>query len=260
MNHRIGKIIDTGEAATAENAQASDSSEFDLEDTKTRRTLPRTPLPFRRLKADEMVVRTKAYANAMEHRRSVRNFSTEPFPLEILDDAIRAASTAPSGAHQQPWTFVVVTDIELKQQIRAAAEVEERKNWHGRMPPEWVAAVAPFGIDWHKDHLTDAPALIVVFAQAWSGVMTEGLPTRHRKHYYVDESVGIAVGMLLSALHLGGLATLTHTPSPMAFLRQLLGRPNNERAFLVIPVGYPAEGADVPALQRKSLDEVRVLR
>jgi iodotyrosine deiodinase len=220
----------------------------------------RVPLAFRRLPPAEMIARARAYADEMTRRRTVRDFSTEPFPLEILDEAIRAASSAPSGAHQQPWTFVVVTDPELKQRIREAAEIEEKKNWEGRMPPAWIAAVEPLGLDWHKAHLTDAPALVVVFAQPWSIVPTRDGRTQRVKHYYVDESVGIAVGLLLSALHLAGLATLTHTPSPMAFLRDLLGRPSHERAFVVIPVGYPAPGADVPALERKPLAVVRVLR
>ncbi|MEO6772627.1 MAG: nitroreductase family protein [Kofleriaceae bacterium] len=202
-----------------------------------------------------MLARVSAYADAMQLRRTVREFSTETFPEQILTEAIRAAATAPSGAHQQPWTFVIVTDPDLKRQIRDAAEQEEKKSWEGRMSAEWIAALEPLGLDWHKPHLTDAPALIVVFAQAWG---TDG--ERRIKHYYVDESVGIAVGMLLSALHLAGLATLTHTPSPMGFLRDVLGRPANERAFVVIPVGYPAAGATVPDLQRRAVDDVIVRR
>lgn len=209
---------------------------------------------------EEMIARARAYAEAMQGRRSVRDFATDPFPLEVIEHAIRAASSAPSGAHQQPWTFVVVTDPAVRAKIREAAEAEERANWEGRMPEAWRAAVAPLGVDWRKPHLTDAPALIVVFAQAW-GLSEDGDATSgRRKHYYVDESVGIAVGLLLSTLHLAGLATLTHTPSPMRFLSQVLDRPPNERAFAVVPVGYPAEGASVPALTRKSLDEVSVWR
>lgn len=203
-----------------------------------------------------MVARGRGFSEAMQRRRTVRDFSPEPFPDEILVDAIKAAASAPSGAHQQPWTFVVVTDPELKQRIRDAAELEERKSWETRMSDEWLAALEPLGIDWRKPHLTQAPAVIVVFAQPW-GLADE----QHRvKHYYVDESVGIAVGILLASLHIAGLATLTHTPSPMGFLREALGRPANERAFVVIPVGYPAAGAMVPALRRKSLDEVLVRR
>lgn len=206
----------------------------------------------------EVVAEARAFADAMEQRRSVRDFATDPVPREALEHAIRAASSAPSGAHQQPWTFVVVTDPGLRSRIREAAEAEERTNWGGRMSEEWRAAVAPLGVDWRKPHLTDAPALVVVFAQAWGRI--DGDPRGKRKHYYVDESVGIAVGMLLSALHLAGLATLTHTPSPMRFLAELLGRPANERPYVVIPVGYPAEHAEVPALVRKTLDEVSVWR
>ena len=209
---------------------------------------------------EDMVAEARTYADRMETRRSVREFSSREFPLEIIDHAIRAASSAPSGAHQQPWTFVVVTDAELKRRIREAAVVEERRNWEGRMSPEWIAALDPLGVDWEKEHLTQAPALIVVFAQAWGSVPNADGSATRVKHYYVDESVGIAVGMLLSALHLAGLATLTHTPSPMKFLRDVLERPSNERAFVVIPVGYPAEGAQVPDIKRKSLDQVRVNR
>ncbi|HSK02663.1 MAG TPA: nitroreductase family protein [Kofleriaceae bacterium] len=217
------------------------------------------PLSFRRRPPAEMLERARAYADAMQRRRTVRDFSQEPFPEQILTEAVRAAASAPSGAHQQPWTFVVVTDPEIKRRIREAAEAEEKKSWEDRMSDEWIAALEPLGVDWHKPHLTDAPALIVVFAQPW-GIAGEPAGSRRVKHYYVDESVGIAVGMLLSALHLAGLATLTHTPSPMAFLREILGRPPNERAYVVIPVGYPAEGARVPDLERKPLTQVLVRR
>ncbi len=217
------------------------------------------PLSFARRHPAEMIERARAYADAMQRRRSVRDFSPEPFPEQILDEAVRAAASAPSGAHQQPWTFVVVTDPEIKRRIREAAEAEERSLWEDRMSEEWRAALEPLGLDWHKPHLTDAPALIVVFAQPW-GIADEPTGSRRLKHYYVDESVGIAVGMLLSALHLAGLATLTHTPSPMGFLRELLGRPANERAYVVIPVGYPAERAMVPDLERKPLAQVLVRR
>ncbi len=206
-----------------------------------------------------MIARAHRYAEAMQRRRTVREFSSEPIPDEIVVDAIRAAASAPSGAHQQPWTFVVIGDRELKQRIREAAEREEQLSWESRMSEEWLAALEPLGLDWHKPHLTDAPVLIVVFAQAWGSVDGPDGP-RRVKHYYVDESVGIAVGILLSTLHLAGLATLTHTPSPMAFLRDVLARPSNERAYVVIPVGYPADDAVVPDLQRKSLEEVLVRR
>lgn len=217
------------------------------------------PLPFTRRSPAEMLEKVRAYADAMQQRRSVRDFSPEPFPEQILVEAIRAAASAPSGAHQQPWTFVVVTDPDVKRRIREAAEVEEKRCWEHRMSAEWRAALEPLGLDWHKPHLTDAPALIVVFAQPW-GIADEPGGSRRIKHYYVDESVGIAVGMLLSALHLAGLAALTHTPSPMGFLRELLGRPANERAYVVIPVGYPAEHAVVPDLERRPLEHVLVRR
>jgi iodotyrosine deiodinase len=231
-----------------------------VDDTPDATSLPpryeSKPLHFVRKAPDEMVKCASQYAQSMVGRRTVRSFSTEPFPLEILEMAIRAAASAPSGANQQPWTFVVVTEDAIKQQIREAAEAEEYKNWHGRMPAEWVEALAPLGVDCEKRHLVDAPALIIVFAQAWhESTDTDGVRKRI-KHYYVDESVGMAVGMLLSALHLAGLATLTHTPSPMRFLRTLLGRPENERAYVVIPVGYPATDATVPDVARKALSEV----
>ncbi len=218
-----------------------------------------TLLPFARLEPDEMRARARTYADAMQRRRTVRDFSPEPIPEDVVVEAIRAAASAPSGAHQQPWTFVVVSDVDTKMRLREAAESEERRSWEGRMSDEWLAALEPLGIDWHKPHLTTAPILIVVFAQVW-GVATGPEGPRRIKHYYVDESVGIAVGMLLSALHLAGLATLTHTPSPMGFLRELLGRPPNERPYVVIPVGYPAPEAKVPDLTRKALDEVLVRR
>ena len=215
-----------------------------------------TKLHFVRRSSTEMVERAQAYSELMQSRRTVRQFSPEPFPDEVLVHAIRAAASAPSGAHQQPWTFVIVTDVELKRRIRDAAEVEEQKNWTERMSAEWIEALDPLGLDWHKSHLTDAPAVIVVFSQPWA-VAPEG----HRvKHYYVEESVGIAVGILLATLHVAGLATLTHTPSPMSFLRELLERPPNERAYLVIPIGYPAPDATVPTLQRKPIEDVLVRR
>jgi iodotyrosine deiodinase len=228
--------------------------------TRLRARHPQVPYRWERLAGSEMLTRAREYANAMQSRRSVREFSNEPFPLEILTEAVRAASSAPSGANQQPWTFVIVTDPALKQRIRDAAEIEERKNWEGRMSPEWVAALLPLGVDASKRHLTDAPALVVVFAQRSGVAETDDRGIRHVKHYYVDESVGIAVGLLLSALRLAGLGTLTHTPSPMGFLRELLGRPSHERAYVVVPVGYPAVDAHVPDIARKPFDEVCILR
>jgi iodotyrosine deiodinase len=229
-------------------------------ETRVRLSAKAKPLQFERLLPEEMAMRGKTYADAMSKRRSVRAFSSEPFPFSLVEDAVRAAATAPSGAHQQPWTFVAVTDAELKKRIRTAAEEEEFKNWHGRMPEEWLTALQPLGVDWMKPHLTDAPVLMVVFAQSWGEPQTGSAGKVRTKHYYVDESVGIAVGLLLSALHLSGLATLTHTPSPMRFLRQVLGRPDNERPYVVIPIGYPAADATVPDVARKSLDQVLVRR
>lgn len=189
----------------------------------------------------------------MAERRTVRAFSPDPVDERLVLDAIAVAATAPSGAHQQPWTFVLVTDPDVRARIREAAETEERTSYGGRLGAEWLAALRPLGTDEHKPHLTDAPYLIVVFAQRY--YLDERTGEKH-KHYYVDESVGIAVGMLLTALHLAGLAALTHTPSPMRFLREILGRPRNEKAFAVVPVGYPAEDATVPDLTRKPLDRV----
>lgn len=189
----------------------------------------------------------------MAKRRTVRTFSPDPVEPELIENAIRCASLAPSGANQQPWRFVVVSDPEIKRAIREAAEAEERENYEHRFPEEWLDALAALGTDWHKEFLEIAPHLIVVFR------IDYGLDgDRKIKHYYVQESVGIAVGFLLAALHVAGLATLTHTPSPMGFLQKILNRPANERAFVLIPVGYPAAGAEVPAITKKSLREVMV--
>jgi iodotyrosine deiodinase len=190
----------------------------------------------------------------MRSRRSVRQFSTEPVPRELIENAIRTAASAPSGANQQPWTFVVVSDHELKQRIREAAEHEEQLLYEQRASDEYLAALEPIGTDSVKPHITDAPYVIVVFEQAW-GLNPNG---SKRKHYYVRESVGIATGLLLASLHAAGLATLTHSPSPMGFLKKILGRPDNERPFVLIPVGYPAGGAEIPefALSEKPLVEI----
>ena len=212
---------------------------------------PFVPLDFERLPADASLARARAAYARLDRRRSVREFSTDPIPLEAVAAAVHAAGTAPSGAHLQPWHFVVVTDPALKRQIREAAEAEEQKSYEQRFPDEWLAVLEPLGTDHHKPHIEDAPALIVVFAER---TPPDGSP--HKKNYYVSESVGIATGMLLAALHEAGFATLTHTPNPMQFLRELLGRPKNEQAFMLIPVGYPAEDARVPDLQRKPLDAI----
>ena len=185
----------------------------------------------------------------MSRRRTVRTFSPEPVPFELIEASIQTAGTAPSGAHHQPWRFVVVSDPDVKRQIREAAEREERDNYERRFPDEWLEALAPLGTDWHKEFLEIAPYLIVVFRVDYDLKVTEQGETKKSKHYYVMESVGIAVGMLIAALHNAGLATLTHTPSPMKFLRDVLGRPINETPFVVIPVGYPADGSTVPDLK-----------
>ena len=190
----------------------------------------------------------------MDPRRSVRTFSPRAVDRETIENLISIAASAPSGAHKQPWTFVAVSDPAIKSQIRAAAEKEEYENYTSRMSQEWLDDLAPFGTDWQKPFLEIAPWLIVMFRQV-HGVNADG--TR-AKHYYVGESVGIAAGFLLAAIHQAGLVSLTHTPSPMNFLQKLLGRPDNERPFLLIPVGYAAEGSVVPDLRRKSLDEVAV--
>ena len=188
----------------------------------------------------------------MAARRSVRLFSAEPVPRELIDNALTVAGTAPSGAHQQPWTFAVVSDPGTKAKLRDAAEKEERDFYERRATDEWKEAIEPIGTDWVKTHITDAPYVIVVFEQPWR----PGPNGTKIKHYYVRESVGIAVGFLLAALQVSGLCALTHTPSPMGFLRELLDRPENERPFILIPVGYPADDAVVPDLSRKPLGEI----
>jgi iodotyrosine deiodinase len=216
------------------------------------------PLAFERLAQDEQLARSRAFLGRMKTRRSVRHFSREPVAFELIENAIAAAGTAPSGANQQPWTFVVISDPVLKEQIRVAAEAEEKESYERRMSDEWLEALAPLGTDWHKPHLVDAPYVIVVFQQVY-GLRPDGAGGQAKvKHYYSEESVGIAVGMLLCSLHLAGLATLTHTPSPMGFLSEILGRPPNERPFVIIPVGYPAPDAEVPSLGKKSLEEIMV--
>jgi nitroreductase len=214
------------------------------------------PLAFERLPADEQLARSRRFLERLRTRRSVRHFSEDAVPYELVANAIAAAGTAPSGAHQQPWTFVVVSDPEAKRRIREAAEEEERRSYEGRMPNEWLEALRPLGTDWRKAHIEDAPYVVVVFEQAY-GVRPDGTKI---KHYYVKESVGIAVGLMLASLHEAGLATLTHTPSPMGFLREILGRPENERPYVLIPVGYPEADCVVPDLERKPLAEILVRR
>jgi iodotyrosine deiodinase len=215
---------------------------------------PFIPLQFERLAVEESRRRARDFFDEMNRRRTTRHFSTDPVPRDLIEYAIRTGGTAPSGAHQQPWTFVAVSDPGLKRQIRAAAEAEEHENYHGRMPPDWLAALAPLGTDEHKPHLTDAPWVVILFRQT-HGLDADG----HRKtFYYTQESCGIAAGLFVAAVHRMGLVTLTHTPSPMAFLSELLDRPPNEKAMLVMPVGYPATAAMVPDLTRKPIGEIAV--
>lgn len=217
------------------------------------------PLAFERLSVEESRSRVRHLLAELRRRRSVRDFSSEPVPLDVVETAIEAAATAPSGANRQPWKFVIVLDPATKRRIREAAEAEEKAFYERRATPEWLQDLAPLGTDWRKPFLETAPCLIVVFRLDYEPAqLADGTEHKH-KNYYVAESVGIAVGMLLTALHTAGLATLTHTPSPMAFLREVLGRPKHEQPFMLIPVGYPAPDARVPDLKKKSLDEVREL-
>jgi nitroreductase len=218
------------------------------------------PLDFERLPVEESRERVRALRDRLRRRRSVRDFAPDPVPLDLVDTAIEAAASAPSGANRQPWRFVVARDPDTKRRIREAAEAEEKEFYERRATPEWLADLAPLGTDWRKPFLETAPLLVVMFAIDWeTGRGPDGVDVR-RKNYYVQESVGIAAGMLLAALHSAGLATLTHTPSPMGFLGRILDRPRNERPFLLIPVGYPAPDATVPDIRKKSLDDVRELR
>lgn len=214
--------------------------------------LPTVALDFERLPEAEMRRRAADFNAAMARRRSVREFSSEPVPRGLVETAIRTAATAPSGAHRQPWRFVAVADPTLKREIRIAAEAEERESYGHRMSAEWLAALEPLGTGWEKPFLETAPWLVVVFAELFE-VRPDGAKV---KNYYVKESVGIACGLFVVALHTMGLATLTHTPSPMAFLNRILGRPDNEKPYILFPVGYPAPDCRVPALERKPLAAV----
>ncbi|WP_155945488.1 nitroreductase family protein [Micromonospora sp. CNB394] len=211
------------------------------------RAAPRSDVPV-----DEALARARAFTANLSARRSVRQFADRPIPEGVIEEAVRAAGSAPSGANLQPWRFVVVTDPGVRRALREAAEAEERDFYRRRVSDEWRDALAPLGTDWRKPFLETAPALIVVF-EVHKG-------PRSPKPYYVKESVGIAVGFLLAALHQAGLASLTHTPSPMRFLNEILDRPREERGYVVIPVGYPAADAEVPAIDRKPLDEILVRR
>ncbi len=208
------------------------------------------PLNFERLEPATMLARARAFTAALERRRSVRFYSSDPVPRALLELAIQSASSAPSGAHKQPWTFVAVSNAALKTRIRAAVEAEELETYSKRMPLEWRTALEPIGTDHIKEHITDAPWVVILFKQK-TGANRE-------KHYYVTESASIAAGFFIAALHDMGLSTLTHTPNPMKVLGQLLERPPHEEAMLLFPVGYPADSCQVPSLRRKSLEEVAV--
>jgi len=214
------------------------------------------PLRFHRLSNQEQTRRATAFLDSMRTRRTVREFSDEPVPFELIETAIKTAATAPSGANRQPWRFVAVSNPEVKRQIREAAEEEERAFYEHRAPDEWLQALEPLGTDWHKPFIEIAPYLIVVFREDYGLESTPDGKATKKKNYYVMESVGIACGLLLASLHLAGLATLTHTPSPMGFLSRILQRPKNEKPYLLIPVGYPAAGAQVPDVGKKALAEV----
>jgi iodotyrosine deiodinase len=208
-------------------------------------------LAFTQLSEEEMLQNADSFFEKMNQRRTVRTIDSRMVPEEILENIIRTAATAPSGAHKQPWTFCLISDPEIKKQIREGAEEEERISYAERMPEEWKQDLKPLATDWQKPFLEEAPYLIVVFKQSYG--LENGMKSQH---YYVNESVGIACGMLITAIHLAGLVTVTHTPSPMNFLSKILGRPENERPYLLLPVGYPKEEAFVPDLERKSLNEV----
>ncbi len=210
------------------------------------------PLQFERLELQEQAKRANGFYELIRTRRTVRDFSPDPVPFDLIETAIKTAATAPSGANRQPWHFVAVANPKIKRQIREAAEAEERAFYDHRAPEEWLEALAPLGTDWHKPFLEIAPWLIVVFREDY-GLSEAGAK---EKNYYVMESVGIACGFLLAALHAAGLATLTHTPSPMGFLAQILNRPKNEKPYLLIPVGYPAKNVQVPDIQKKPLAQV----
>lgn len=214
---------------------------------------PYIQLKHQHLSEVEMIQKSGDFYLSMDKRRSVRDYSDKPVPKEVIDNIIKTASTAPSGAHKQPWTFCVVSDPEMKKKIREAAEKEEYDSYNGRMSERWLKDLEPLGTDWHKEFLETVPYLIIVCKKVYEEVEGE-----KSNNYYVNESVGIACGFLISAIHQAGLATLTHTPSPMNFLTEILGRPKNERPFLLLPVGYPAEETFVPDIERKALKEVAV--
>lgn len=208
-------------------------------------------LDFKKLSEDKMKTSSKTFLDQMLTRRTIRDFSDRPVPMDVVENCIKTAASAPSGANKQPWSFVVVEDSKVKKEIRIAAEAEEKEFYGHRATKEWLEDLNQFGTDWKKPFLETAPILIIIFKQ-----VTDTSGDEPRKNYYVNESVGIAAGMLLTALHISGLATLTHTPSPMKFLQDILERPVNERAFLLIPVGYPQDKAEVPDITKKPFEEI----
>jgi nitroreductase len=209
-------------------------------------------LGFQELPPDRMLNASTDFLSAMRRRRTIRDFSPRPVPRVLIEQAVATAGTAPSGANQQPWTFVCIADADIKRQIRIAAEEEEKAFYAGRAGEEWLDALSHLGTDWEKPFLETAPWLIAIFGQRW-GTDIKGEKV---KHYYVPESVGIASGFLIASLHLAGLATLTHTPSPMGFLNEICGRPENEKAYILLVVGYPTEGCQVPVIEKKALGEI----
>lgn len=210
------------------------------------------PLDFDKQSEKEMLELSKSFYKQIKKRRTVRDFSSEMPDKEVIENALLSAGTAPNGANLQPWYFVVVSDPKVKQEIRDAAEEEEKKFYGGKAGEEWIDDLSHLGTNWQKPHLTDAPYLIAIFGQSY-GINEDG---SKKKHYYVTESVGLATGFLISALHQSGLATLTHTPSPMNFLNDILGRPKNERPFLLLVVGYPKDDVMVPTITKKALGEI----
>ncbi len=211
------------------------------------------PFEYDQVEQKESLERVKSFYSDINKRRSLRVFSDKPVDREVIEYEIKSAGTAPSGAHKQPWTFCAVSNPEIKAKIREAAEKEEYENYHGRMSEDWLEDLKVFGTDWNKPFLEIAPWLIIVFRKTYD--LEDGIKS---KNYYVQESVGLAAGMLLTAIHRAGLVSLTHTPSPMNFLSKVLNRPENEKPFLLIPVGYPADDAEVPDIQRKPLEDISV--
>jgi len=210
-------------------------------------------LEYQKTNKSDLAQRSSDFLRKMKSRRSVRHFSDEPIPIEVVENIVKTAATAPSGANKQPWKFVIVSDQEIKREIRKAAENEERKFYEHRAPQSWLNDLEQFETNWEKEFLEVAPYLIVVFKELYSEENEE-----RNKNYYINESVGIATGLLIAAIHYAGLVTLTHTPSPMGFLGEILNRPSNEKPFLLLPVGYPAENAKVPDIKRKDTKDILV--